>query len=273
MKKFRKDLAGKVYGDLTAIEFDYKNSKGGRYFWKCKCVCGNIRPVERSSLTQGKTKNCGCNRRVNHDNIVGNRNGKFTIISFELVRDSIRHHTLCTCQCDCGSVINMRLSEFNRGSRQCKECCDNKTNYTKYRAYTTWEAMKQRCLNENNTSYKYYGGNGISVCEKWLEFEGFFEDMGERPSGMSLDRIDPKGNYTADNCRWTTHSEQAFNTKQQKNNTSGKTGVFYSNKDKKWIARIDYQNKSITLGYFKNKIDAIKAREVAELEFFGYNKD
>lgn len=80
--------------------------------------------------------------------------------------------------------------------------------------------MKKRCLNPASISYKWYGERGITVCERWLSFENFYEDMGARPEGLSIDRYpDNDGNYEPGNCRWAAPTEQVNNRRNSISNT------------------------------------------------------
>jgi len=77
--------------------------------------------------------------------------------------------------------------------------------------YKSWQKMLERCRNPNAVQYKWYGGKGVAVCDRWYSFERFFEDMGPRPAGRTIDRIDSSGNYEPSNCRWATKLEQIWN--------------------------------------------------------------
>ncbi len=84
--------------------------------------------------------------------------------------------------------------------------------YADRKTYRAWSSMKQRCLNPKSYRYSYYGGRGITICDRWLNFESFLEDMGICPVGSSLDRINPNQGYNPLNCRWANQLTQRNNT-------------------------------------------------------------
>lgn len=84
-------------------------------------------------------------------------------------------------------------------------------------AYVSWYAMKQRVTNPNNKWYSLYGGRGVKIYAPWLVFVNFHADMGDRPEGLTLERIDPNGDYDPSNCKWATWSEQRLNQRRMRN--------------------------------------------------------
>lgn len=132
--------------------------------------------------------------------------------------------------------------------------------------YRCWQDMKQRCFNERNASFKNYGGRGITVCDRWRnDFQAFLDDMGLKPDGTSLDRINNDGDYEPSNCRWATKTQQSRNTRR----TSAKdVGVFLCKQTASWLAYIAVEHRSIRIGAYKTKDEAICARKKAEQDYW-----
>ena len=157
---------------------------------------------------------------------------KFDMLTAVKVVGKLRKANLWLCMCDCGSETTAIVTQLRNGYKTscgCKKTMQrgprpdvakrNKENakhamsgnYT----YSSWKAMKSRCYDKNDKDYPRWGGRGVTVCEAWRDsFVEFYKDMGERPQGHSIDRIDNDGNYEPGNCRWAIPKTQSNNTRQ-----------------------------------------------------------
>jgi hypothetical protein len=155
--------------------------------------------------------------------------GSWKVLRYSHVDKNKMHLWWCQCNCDnktekqvfgnnlrrgtstncgCTKFINIKEAQTTHG-----HYCGNKPSLT----YRTWSAMKNRCLNPNSLDYPDYGGRGIIVCDRWLNsFENFLADMGERPEGYSIERIDVNGNYEKSNCCYIKMDRQCLNRTNSK---------------------------------------------------------
>lgn len=134
--------------------------------------------------------------------------------------------------------------------------------------YHTWENMRQRCNNPKHTAYKWYGGRGIKICKRWNNFALFVEDVGNKPEGMTLDRIDNNGNYEPGNVKWSTQKQQLRNQVLRESNKTGVKGVWYNAKVGNYQVFIRDNYKRFYIGSFCDLDEAIGARLTAEAEYW-----
>ena len=165
----------------------------------------------------------------------------------------------------CGCILNEVL--IKRNARNSLHNC------SKRKGFYSYSHMLARCYNKNDPDYYNYGAKGVKVCGRWLEPDGggvenFFEDMGEKPDGLSLDRIDTYGDYFPENCKWSNLYDQAYNKKFRQSNKTGKTGVM-EHQDGGYVANIGYKGEKLYLGWFRTFEEAVEARKEAEIEYRG----
>jgi|SRR5690625_1776142 len=204
-------IIGRRFSKLTVVRVVGKQKKRAL----CSCDCGGEVEVYIYRLLNGKYGSCGCLGKEPKDNLIGRKFGLLSVVSLSNVAPN--GGGSWRCRCDCGSELVIYGAHLLAGKYSCG--CTEKPHRESFNSKKrdeellgTWKQMKYRCYSKTNKNYKWYGGRGIYVCDRWLRsFESFVADMGERPAGHTLDRIDPSGPYAPWNCRWATHIQQQNN--------------------------------------------------------------
>lgn len=216
------DLAGKRFGKLTVIALAGK-SDSGRVRWLCRCDCGAEKVILAHCLKNGETKSCGCEHYKNP------RRKRLEGLHFgRLVVEKYLGGSTYMCRCECGGVVKIKTNRLNTGKTKSCGCLRKEASAqraTKHGGatdslYHVLNTMHQRCDNPNSRDYQWYGGKGVTVCPEWAlanypAFKDWAIRTGYQP-GLTIDRINPAGPYSPDNCRWITIQAQQHNKRIRK---------------------------------------------------------
>ncbi|NMF66920.1 hypothetical protein DP113_34690 (plasmid) [Brasilonema octagenarum UFV-E1] len=181
----------------------------------CQCDCGTQKLVYSHTLTNGRSTNCGCNKRK--ESIPpGATFGRLTVIS-DVEAKGKRGELLLLTQCSCGTQKYISKNSLKRGLTQSCGCLRRENIKTiktvhsrcKSHEYNSWLHIKRICYNKNHHQYKYHGGCGIEVDASWRNnFTQFLKDMGLAPNGTVISRISPEGDFAPGNCQWISKNER-----------------------------------------------------------------
>lgn len=194
--------------------------------------------------------------------------GKLVVLE-QSGRDKLKK-VLWRCRCNCGNetvVVSGSLATGNTTSCGCV-APNFKHGGTGKGSYNTWRAMIRRCTVPTDKDYPGYGGKGVSVCDKWLEYPNFAADMGEPKGDETLDRIDVYGNYEPSNCRWAGLRTQARNVRIRPNSAIKVTGVSET-RSGKFMAKITLGKKAYYSKVFLTVEEAAAARKNLERIHWG----
>jgi len=281
-EKFYDDMIGSKFGKLTVLSKSHWDDKRKVWFWKCLCDCGNEAVVNQESLRRKKSgvKSCGCLRKetivAEKENLVGKRFGKLVVISES--HKNKYGEWFWNCVCDCGKTVSANGNSMKRGNKKSCGCLlgahsrrvNTKHGRSTTRLYQIHSSMRARCTNEKHMAYRNYGGRGIKIYEKWMNFEAFESWAKENgyAEDLTIERINVDGNYEPSNCKWIPLKEQIFNRRIPKSNKSGYVGITYKENLKKFDVRLSIRKKPIFIGYYDTFIEAFIARREEEFKYY-----
>jgi hypothetical protein len=197
----------------------------------------------------------------------GQKFGKLLVIN-QAGRNELKK-VLWKCRCDCGNEISIVAGSLVTGNTTSCGCVipNFKHGGWKNASYNTWRAMVRRCNNPKDKDYKRYGGAGVTVCDRWLEYINFVADMGEPIGDETLDRINVYGNYEPSNCRWAGIKVQNRNVKISANSKTGVIGVSITHTGK-YMAKVTVGKKAYYSKCFNTIEEAALARKELEAKYW-----
>lgn len=193
-------------------------------------------------------------RRIRKD-YTGQQFGSWTVIGYSHAKGA---RSIWNIRCECGETRQYDMQTLREGRSKscgCKSDCALRHGKSSQPIYQLWAGMITRCTNPNHTAFARYGGRGITVSGRWMVFDNFYADMGDRPEGKSLDRIDNDGNYEPANCRWATAEEQA---RGRRNKQTGERYVYPQVRG--YLLRIRPNGKTLFEEKFGTLQEAIDSR-------------
>ena len=161
-------------------------------------------------------------------NLEGRRFGRLVVLRYagRIIRKKSTR-SIWKCRCDCGRVTFVATYALGKDTRSCgclkrdvvtqrMKVHGHTQEHWQSRTYSSWGAMKNRCLNPSQPTYRFYGGRGVKVCRRWMTFKNFLADMGPRPEGTTLGRFMDRGNYKPGNVAWMTREQQKAERQKRK---------------------------------------------------------